>query len=229
MIYIYIIIIAVCILVLLKIILGVNVKKIKDLIKNKGLDDLVSTFPSNIDVVKGILKMLKNENINIQEEKETKTCLYLINGNKIIIANISDTFTRIQTMAHECLHSIQNKKILWAQYIIANFYLLYFFIIILLTLFHIIKTPYVHIIILSILGIIQYVLKSMLEMDAMIKAKYLARDYLKEYKIGTEEEVDRLIKCYDELNYLGIPATNYYLIRNIIIKILIYSLILLIV
>lgn len=61
MIYIYIIIIAVCILVLLKIILGVNVKKIKDLIKNKGLDDLVSTFPSNIDVVKGILKMLKNE------------------------------------------------------------------------------------------------------------------------------------------------------------------------
>ena len=36
--------------------------------------------------------------------------LYIVATNTILISNIKDTFTRVQTIAHECLHSIQNKK-----------------------------------------------------------------------------------------------------------------------
>ena len=227
----YIIIIITCtiILLFLRIVLGFNLKDIRKLAENKELDDLTNTFPENTEVAKTMLKMLNNESVKIEEDKETKTCLYLVNGNKIIIANISDTFSRIQTMAHECLHSVQNKKTLWAQYIISNIYLIYFGIISILTIFHIVKNPAIHIVILSVIGVVQYILKSYLETDAMTKAKYLAKDYLDENNIGTKEEREQLTKVYDELNGVGIPATNYSLIQSVVIKIIIYSVISLII
>lgn len=228
---IYIIIIVTCILFLLflRAVLGFNVKEIKKLVENEKLDDLTNSFPKNTEVAKTMLKMLNNESVKIEEDKESKTCLYLVHGNKIIIANISDTFSRIQTMAHECLHSVQNKKTLWAQYIISNIYLIYFGIISILTIFHIVKNTAIHIVILSVLGAIQYILKSYLETDAMTKARYLAKDYLDENNIGTEEERNQLIKTYDILNGLGIPATNYSLIQSVVVKIIIYSVIALII
>ena len=220
----YIIIIVTCILILLflKIVLGFNIKEIKNLAENKELDNLTNTYPENMEVAKSMLKMLENETVNLEEDKETKTCLYLVQGNKIIIANISDTFSRIQTIAHECLHSVQNKNTLWAQYIISNIYLIYFGIVSILTIFHIIKNSIIYLVILSVIGVIQYILKSYLETDAMTKAKYLAKDYLEENNIGTKEERNKLIKAYDELNKLGVPATNYSLIRSAVVKIIIY-------
>lgn len=223
MIYVWIIGICFVILLFLKVILGVNVKQIKELAKNQELDNLTNLFPENIQIARSMLKMLDNTNVKIEEEKESKTCLYLISSNKIIIANIADTYTRIQTIAHECLHSVQDKKLLWTQYLISNCYLFYFVIIIALSIFHVIVNPLIYILILAIIGMIQYIIKSILEMDAMIKAKYLAKQYLKENNIGNKEERKKLIQAYDELNKPGIPAVNYTLIRSVIIKIMIYS------
>ena len=229
MIYIVTIIVCILILVFLKIVLGYDLKQIKLLANNEKLDKIVSKFPDNITIVKAMLKMLGNEGVRIEEDKESKTCLYLVQGNKIIVANVSDTYSRVQTMAHECLHSIQNKKTLWAQYIISNIYLIYFVAISILTIFRVIKNPIIFIIILSLLGIIQYILKSYLETDAMIKARFLAKEYLEKNSIGTKEEREMLIKEYDKINLLGIPATNYSLIRNVILKVIIYSIISLII
>ncbi len=225
MIYIVTIIVCILILIFLRIVLGYDLKQIKLLAKNEKLDKIVSKFPDNITIVKAILKMLGNESVKIEEDKESKTCLYLVQGNKIIVANVSDTFSRVQTMAHECLHSIQNKKTLWAQYIISNIYLLYFAVISAITIFKVIKNPIIFLVILSVLGLIQYILKSYLETDAMIKARFLAKDYLEKNSIGTKEEREMLIKEYDKINLLGIPATNYSLIRNVILKVIIYSII----
>ena len=227
----YIVIIITCILILLflRMVLGFNMKGIKNLAENKELDSLTNSFPENMEVAKSMLKMLGNETVDLEVDKETKTCLYLIQGNKIIIANISDTFSRIQTMAHECLHSVQDKKTLWAQFIISNIYLIYFGIISILTVLHVVKNPIIYLTILAVVGVTQYILKSYLETDAMIKAKYLAKDYLDKNNIGTKKERKELIKVYDELNKLGIPATNYSLIRSVIIKIIIYCAIALII
>ena len=225
MIYIYIIVVCIIILVFSKVILGVNVKKIKELAENKELDELTGEFPENTQIAKTILKMLDNTSVKLEEEKESKACLFLISSNKIIIANIKDTYTRVQTIAHECLHSIQDKKLLWAQYIISNCYLLYFIIVCALTIFKAGGNPLIHIILIAITGWIQYIIKSMLEMDAMIKARYVAKDYLEENKIANEKQIEKLIREYDELNKLGIPAVNYSLIKSIIIKVIIYAVI----
>ena len=49
--------------------------------------------------------------------------------NKILVGNTHGSFTRIQTIAHECLHSIQDRKILIFNFIYSNIYFLYWIII----------------------------------------------------------------------------------------------------
>ena len=223
--YILIIIISIIFLILLAFILGFNIKKIKQIGKNKELDELTNSFPENINICKSILKKLGNEKVKIKEEKESKTSLYIVLNDTITIANIRNSYTRIQTLAHECIHSIQSKKMLWFNFIYTNIYMLYFIIITILTLLNIIKTPFIYLVVLSIMGMVQYVIRSMLETDAMMKAKYVAKEYLEENNICTKEEVEKIINEYDKLNDIGIKMVNYNICTNNFIKIIIYSLI----
>lgn len=223
--YILIIIISIIFLILLAFILGFNIKKIKQIGKNKELDELTNSFPENINICKSILKKLGNEKVKIKEEKESKTSLYIVLNDTITIANIRNSYTRIQTIAHECIHSIQSKKMLWFNFIYTNIYMLYFIIITILTLLNIIKTPFIYLVVLSIMGMVQYVIRSMLETDAMMKAKYVAKEYLEENNICTKEEVEKIINEYDKLNDIGIKMVNYNICTNNFIKIIIYSLI----
>ena len=85
-------------------------KKLKELGYDKGLNEITNKLPENKEICKSILKMLNNENVKIEESESNQASLYMLLSNSIIIANIKNTFTRVQTVAHECLHSIQNKK-----------------------------------------------------------------------------------------------------------------------
>ena len=78
-------------------------------------------------------------------------------------------------------------------------------------------------VILIFMGIIQYVIRFSLENEAMIKAKYLAKEYTEDKKILTEEEKNMLLSEYDRVNNMCIPFVNYSLIASNIIKIIIYS------
>ena len=87
-----------------------NIKKLKHIADNEELDGIAKKYPSNLNICKYYLKKLNNENIEIEENSNGEASLYIAITNKIIIANISNTYTRIQTIAHECLHSIQDRK-----------------------------------------------------------------------------------------------------------------------
>ena len=227
----FIIIIGIFIVVLavLFFVLEINTKKIKEVIENKRLNELTDKFPENVDICKSILKDLNNEDVKIEEDKETKTSLYLVMSNKIIIANNRDSFTRIQTIAHECIHSIQSKKMLMFNYIYSNIYLLYFAVISILTVFKVVNNLMLQVEILTILGLIYYFIRSMLEFDAMIKAKYVAKDYMEKCNCCTNEEIQEIVEGYDKLNNIGIKGANLELLFNIIIKVIIYCVICIIV
>ena len=106
-----------------------NIQKIKQTGENQSLKEITNSLPENEIICKNILKMLKNENVKIKHADEnSKTSFYIIALNTIIIANVKDTFMRVQTIAHECIHSIQDKRLLWFNYIFSNLYLLYFII-----------------------------------------------------------------------------------------------------
>lgn len=220
--YIIIILASIAFLAILAFVLELNIKKLKAIGENKELDELTNLFPENIDICRSILKMLGNEEVKVTEEKDSKTSLYVVVNNSITIANIRSSYTRIQTIAHECVHSIQRKKMLWFNFIYTNIYMLYFFIVSLLTVFKVINTPYIFLTILIIMGMIQYFIRSGLETEAMIKARYIAKDYLEQNDICSSENIKRIVEEYDRLNNMGIKLVNFDILARNFVKIIIY-------
>lgn len=198
-----------------------NVKKIKEIGEDKELDKLTQKYPENIEICKEYLKKLDNESVRIEEDKNSNATLYLVMSNKIFIANLKESYTRIQTIAHECLHSIQSKKMLWFNFIFSNIYLIYFFIICILGVFKFIPYKMLFLVILIIFGLIFYAVRTYLENDAMIKARFLAKEYMKDKKISNDEEIDLIVKKFDELNNIAIKCVNFQLLSNVFLKIII--------
>lgn len=212
-------------------IFDIQIKEMKKAGKNARLDEITSRFPENKEICEAILERLDNRKVKIKEneDKENKTSLYLVISDTIFIANIKESYTRIQTIAHECLHSVQSKRLLLFNFVYSNVYFLYFLISMILTILGIFKEVKLQLVILCILSFLYYVVRSYLETDAMIKAQYLAKDYMLEYiqknPVCTKEEVEMITVEYDRINKLGIPATNYILMVNCMIKLLLYGMI----
>ena len=225
--YIIIILILIIVLLIIAIIYDFNLKKLKEFAKleEKRLNRLTDKYPRNIDICKYILNKLHNNNVKIEEDKEQKTCLYIAVTNKVIIADVKESYTRIQTICHECLHSIQSKKILMFNFIFSNLYILYFIIILILGVLNKIPNKTIFFTLMIILSYVFYFIRSYLENDAMIKAKYLAEEYMEEIKISTQDEIKAIINSYDKLNNMGIKMTNFKLFFETIIKIIIIAII----
>ena len=218
-------VICVILIILLWIIFGVNVKQLKGMTNIQELDDIAEKYPNNIDICKEYLKKLKNEKVKIQEDANSDATVYIATSDKICIGNMRNSYARIQTIAHECLHSIQNRKLLLFNFIFSNIYLLYFAVILICALFG--KLPYkmTFLAVLCILGLVYYAVRIYLENDAMIKARFLAKEYMEKKGISTREEIESMVTQYDKVNDLGIKCVNYQLFAGILVKVLILALI----
>ena len=224
------IIVCVITLILLKFFLNINFKKIRKL-EIRSSDELKSIsnkFPEDKQICKDILKKLDKANVNIKREPEYASCLYTVFNNTITIGKFKQNYMKIQTIAHECIHSAQNKIMLWSNFIFTNIYIIYFITILILEFLN--RLPYanIHILILMFLSFIQYILRNTLETEAMIKAKYLAKEYIEENKILDRNEEEKLLEEYDKINNIGLPFMNYYIISMNIIKIMIFSFVVLV-
>ena len=229
--YIVIIIISIITIILLKIGLNVrlkDVKKIKEIGYDKKLKEVSDKFPENKEICEDILKKLKNENVQIEENKESKVSLYIAATNKIIIANIKDTFTRIQTIAHECLHSVQDRKLLIFNFVFSNIYFLYYIICCSLIILKYLPNKLLFLNIFFILSFIYYTIRIFLENDAMIKAEYLSKQYLEEKNISNKIEIKEIVKGFKDLNKEIIKSTNVNLFTKIMTKVVIFNLLALI-
>ena len=232
--YIIIIIVSIITIVVLKIGFNVsikNIKKLKQIGYDKNLNNIAEKFPSNKEICKEILNKLNNNNVKIEENNDSKASLYIAITNKIIIANIQDTFTRIQTIAHECLHSVQNRKTLIFNFIYSNIFILYFWVALFLILFDIGKSS-IYIQIFIFMSVIYSVVRCYLENEAMSRALYVAKDYMNQQAEKNErikkEDIDLLVENFEKINKIGIPITNFSIIVGNILKIIILSLIALI-
>ena len=225
--YIIIIFVLFSILLILANVYDFNLRELRNLalLEEEKFNKLTDKYPNNLDVCKYILNKIHNKDVKIEEDKNKKTCLYIAITNKIIIADIKGSYTRIQTICHECLHSIQSKKILLFNFIFSNLYLLYFIIISILGIFDKIPNKTIFFSIMLILSYSFYFVRSYLENDAMIKAKYLAKEYLEEQQILSKDEIKAIVSSYDKINNLGIKMTNYQLFLETIIKTVIVAII----
>ncbi len=221
-IYIFLLILTI---ILFKIIFKINLKKAKSLQENKEAQKITDKFPENVEIAKEMLQMLGNEGVKIEEAKDTQTSLYIAITNKISIADMKNNYARIQTIAHECLHSCQDRTLLMFNFIFSNINIIYFFVITILTLFKVINNQMLQIAILMLFTLIQFSVRSFLEIDAMTRSKFLAKEYMEKKKICTDEEKEALLKEYDKINKVGIPFVVDNLLTSGLIRVLIYTVI----
>lgn len=218
-----IIIVAIIAIITIFFMMKTNVKELEKIALEKELNSIAEKFPDNTEICKSILKNLENETTKIEENKKSEATLYIAIQDKISIGNTHKSFTRIQTMAHECLHSIQDRKMLIFNFIYSNIYLLYFVIICILIISKKLDNVMLYSNIFLILSFIYYVVRVFLENDAMIKAQYIAKDYMQKQDVVTEEEVNKIFEGFQNLNKGLIKGTNCNLFTGIMIKLVIFN------
>ena len=98
----FLIIAVICLvlIILLWIIFGVDVKKLKGMTNIPELDSIAEKYPNNIDICKQYLKKLKNEKVKIEEAANSDATVYIAVSDKICIGNMRKSYARIQTIAH---------------------------------------------------------------------------------------------------------------------------------
>lgn len=203
-------------LLILIISLNIKLKDLKELKKTNASEEnlkLIEDVPDNIEICKEILKKFNNSKVIIENKTDEKSSYYIAISNKIIIGNVSDSFSRIQTVIHECIHSIQDRRVLIANYVLSSISNIYFLILIITAIINRISLK----LFMSffILQFICYVIRSFLENDAMIRAEYETEKYLKEKDSRNEKEI---IEKYKNMNKIGIKLYNFVLYAKIIIK-----------
>lgn len=221
----FLIVVFVCIffMILITWVSGFSMKKIKKLGERPELDEIAKKYPENIEMCKEYLKKLDNENVVVEEDKNASETMYVAISNKIFIANLKQNFTRIQTIAHECIHSIQNKKIVMFHFIISNCYLIFFALITILAFFNKLPFEMMFLAILLLLGFVYAWVRGYLENDAMERAFFLAKEYIEEKNISSREEQKKLLDAYRELNRIGIPCVNAQILVGVLVKVIIFA------
>lgn len=200
-----------------------NRKELKHMGENEELDEIAKAYPSNIEIGREYLKKVKNEKVQIEENDGAESSLYIAITDKILIGNIQKSYTRIQTIAHECLHSIQSRKLLLFNFIFSNIYLIYFITICVLMIFKLLSYKMMFLAIFLILSLIYYMVRIFLENDAMIKARYLAKEYMEEKRISSPEKIEKIVAGFDQINAVGIKCINYHFFMQIMVKVFIIA------
>lgn len=218
-----IIVIAILAIILICLMMKANNKELKKIALNPEINEIVKKFPENTEICKEILKKLGNETTKIEEDKNSEATLYIAIQDKISIGNTHQSFTRIQTMAHECLHSIQDRKMLIFNFVYSNIYILYFIVICILVIVGKLKDVMLYSNIFLILSFIYYAIKVFLENDAMIKAQYVAKDYMQNKEYITEKDTEKVFKEFEKLNKGLIKGTNCNIFVGIMIKLVIFN------
>ena len=203
-----------------------DIKKLKELAFNKEKNIIIDKLPENEEIAKEILKGFNNNHTKVKKSENPKdtTSIYVVLTDSIIIANIKNTFTRVQTIAHECIHSMQDKATLWFNFIYTNLYNLLLVALIVLKLFNIIDNM-LGLLLLMLAGLIYYVVRAYLENDAMLKAKHVAKEYMKKSNLLTNKEIEEITAGYDDINTIGVKMYLYRLLLEVLVRTLIFSVI----
>lgn len=218
-----IITVAILAIIIVSSMMKMNVKELETIALNAELNEIAQKYPKNTEICKSILKKLGNETTKIEEDITSDATLYIAIQDKISIGNTHDSFTRIQTMAHECLHSIQDKKMLIFNFVYSNIYIVYFVVICILAIINKLPNEIMFSNILLISSFIYYVIRIFLENDAMIKAEYVAKEYIEEQNISSLDEIKKICNGFKMLNEGCVKGTNCSLFIKIMIKVVIFN------
>ncbi|MDD2376877.1 MAG: zinc metallopeptidase [Clostridia bacterium] len=163
--------------------------------KKIQLSYISNKFCSNDIVCKQMLELISNKSTNIKLDTDIKNNYYVFLTDTIYLSNkeiTRNSYQRICVIAHECIHSIQNKIIQVVNFALSNVELIAFVI----SLICITCGFNTYIVFYSylILNIFSAIPRLILEIDATIRSINLSSKYMK-YKID-ENELSIILKTY---------------------------------
>ena len=147
--------------------------------KNKEVDRLLSTIPDNYTLAKQILELLNNKNTKVQIKDDIKGNYYTFVNDTIYISSKASNASNDNgpiVIAHECRHSIQNKKIQLVNTVISNIVLFLIVLSVILIFFNIDIT-----ILLIISTSLNIVIREYLELDATYNSLKILLEYISKY------------------------------------------------
>jgi len=135
----------------------------------------------NITICKEMLKLLGNSHTKVEYNKDEKSNLsYYNHGKDVIILKTNNVgSSRIVQIAHECIHTMQEKKFLIANKSFSNLQLIYF----LISLITVINIEKIELLLISIQLVIlvgTIFAKVVIEGDASYRSIDLVKKYLEE-------------------------------------------------
>ena len=100
--------------------------------------------------------------------------------------------------------------------------MLYFLIICILAIFRVLPNEMIFLVGFLLLSSVYLVVRNYLENDAMIKARFLAKEYMEEQKISSKEEINKLVEGFDSINNVEIKCINYYFFMEVMMKVFVF-------
>lgn len=147
--------------------------------KKEKAQEIVDKLPENKIMCKEILEIVNNDATNIILDNQTNSSYYVFLNDTIYLSDKEQNksgFSRVCLIAHECIHSIQNKAIQYINFVLSNLEILSF---ILLTIFAFLKMISVPLIYAYLaICVLSIVIRSVLEIDAIKRAIPLSKKYM---------------------------------------------------
>jgi hypothetical protein len=184
----------------------------EDITFDKDLSPEIARLDDNIVITKQILGILENDHTKVKQNKDenAKISFYNHDTDTIIMKNnMNDMkdFTRVVHIAHECIHTTQDKKFLIINKLFSNIQILYFLFLIIYLFYN--KDEKIGLILVTVqilLWFATFFIKVVIESDASYRAANLANKYLED-KID-KSLLEKFNKKVEENIYTVVP--KYY-------------------
>jgi len=181
-------------------------------IHDDEISSIVKKIGDNEQVAKEILNYIGNETTEVikNEDEKIKSSFYNCNTDKITIKNTTDLedCSRVVHIAHECIHSIQEKKLLKAHFIFSNIQILYFLGIFIYFFYNRDLELRLSLLLVQVfIFIATFFMKIVLESDATYRGPELACRYLSD-KVD-KNSIMKFRKDVEEKLYKLVPASYF--------------------
>ena len=196
-----------------------NYKTLKDtkaFASDEELDKLTEVLPSNEEICMDIGEML-GSTCKVELDNKSKSSAYIFFSDKIILSNTKSSqknFSRVLFIAHECVHSVQEKSMHIINFILANISNLYDIFLIVLLLMR--KASLELVTVSFIISILSFYYRIILETDAVYRSVIYSRKYLESKNLNVV--ADR----YEEIVPKTISGMYFSHIMPILIRHLVF-------
>ncbi len=195
-----------------------TLQETKELATNVSFDKITEALPNNEEICKEIQKQVGHE-CEIQLDSNAKSSAYIFFQDKMILSDTESSrknYTRVLFIAHECVHSVQDKKTHWINFTLANIKNLYDFILFILLLFG--KGSLELIMISFLISFLSFYYRIILEADAVYRSVMVSKKYL------GKKNLDSIAEKYEEIIPKTIAGMYFSYISPILIKLAVFVL-----